>query len=134
MIWAMGQDLIAGEQPLLETVGTIMVTTNVAEQTGPPGLFVSLFDNYPNPFNPTTTIRVRMATDGIGSLAIYDVLGREIAVLAEGRLPAGEHHYRWDAGGLAGGFYICRLSVVPTGSGEGAIAPHHLSRKLLLLR
>ena len=80
--------------------------------------------NYPNPFNPTTTIRFAVPADGEVSLEVYTVLGQRVARLAEGRLGAGEHSVRFDGSGLASGVYIARLLA-----GGRALA-----EKLLLVR
>lgn len=83
--------------------------------TGVGGDFVpaafALLQNYPNPFNPSTMISFRLAKGSFVSLKVYDVLGREVAVLAEQYLPAGEYARRWEPGGLSGGFYFYRLSA-----------------------
>ncbi len=65
--------------------------------------------SYPNPFNPSTTIRISLATAAPVSVRIYDLLGREVATLLEGSLPAGTFETRWNAAGMAGGVYLCRV-------------------------
>ena len=70
-----------------------------------------LEQNYPNPFNPTTTIRAEFPVQGRVRLSIYDLLGREVAVLLYGEYPAGRHTAVWDAGRMASGAYFSRLSV-----------------------
>ncbi len=56
----------------------------------------ALLPNFPNPFNPETEIRFQLPVAGPVSLRLYDVLGQEIAVLAEGYKTAGYHRLRWD--------------------------------------
>ncbi|MFN0156736.1 MAG: M1 family aminopeptidase [Bacteroidota bacterium] len=68
-----------------------------------------LFQNYPNPFNPSTTISFQLATSNRVSLKIYDVLGRAVATLAEGRMSAGAHTVEFDASALPSGVYYCRM-------------------------
>jgi hypothetical protein len=77
-----------------------------------------LYQNYPNPFNPTTIIKFQVPNTkldfgilnlGFVSLKVYDILGREMATLVDGVLPAGEHTVRWDASGMPGGVYLYRL-------------------------
>jgi uncharacterized protein (DUF1501 family) len=64
--------------------------------------------NYPNPFNPSTT--VPFVTDGGAvTIKVYDELGREVRVLAEGAVPSGYHEVRFDAGDLPAGVYYCRF-------------------------
>ncbi|HEY6953365.1 MAG TPA: T9SS type A sorting domain-containing protein [Bacteroidota bacterium] len=69
----------------------------------------ALSQNYPNPFNPTTTIRFSIAKFSIVNLEIYDLLGREVATLANGEMPAGVHEVTFDASRLASGIYFYKL-------------------------
>jgi len=74
-----------------------------------PGRF-GLEHNYPNPFNPTTTIRFSVAENTRRvRLAVYDLLGREVAVLFDGSALAGRHTVAWDAGDAPAGVYYSRL-------------------------
>jgi Secretion system C-terminal sorting domain/GEVED domain/Domain of unknown function DUF11 len=70
-----------------------------------------LQQNYPNPFNPVTTIEFALPQTGKVRLAVYDVLGREVAVLVDGAMQAGTHGIQFDASGLTSGSYIYRLST-----------------------
>ncbi len=65
--------------------------------------------NYPNPFNATTRLTYRLDRAGQVSLKVFDVLGREVAVLSSGMQTAGEHTISWDANGLASGVYFVVL-------------------------
>jgi alpha-glucosidase len=69
----------------------------------------SLGLNYPNPFNPTTNIRYQISDIGNLKLAVYDLLGQEVAVLVNGRMDAGTYDATWDARACASGIYICRM-------------------------
>ncbi len=71
--------------------------------------------NYPNPFNPTTTIGFVLAEQAEVYLTVHDVLGREVARLVDGTVAAGTHEVRFDASGLPSGVYLYRL-VTPNGS------------------
>jgi subtilisin family serine protease/photosystem II stability/assembly factor-like uncharacterized protein len=78
----------------------------------------SLEQNYPNPFNPTTVIKYTIGgTRGWGlgvsdvKLVVYDVLGREVAVLVNERKAPGEYQVRFDGAGLASGVYFYRLTT-----------------------
>ncbi len=64
-----------------------------------------LFANFPNPFNPTTTIRFDLAAQSDIMLSVHDVLGREVARLAQGPHPAGSYNVQFDAAGLSSGVY-----------------------------
>ncbi|MBI4535897.1 MAG: T9SS type A sorting domain-containing protein [Ignavibacteriae bacterium] len=71
----------------------------------------SLEQNFPNPFNPTTTIRFNLSESGHTSLKVYDLLGNEVAVLVHGNLARGEHTLHFDAANLSSGMYIYRLLI-----------------------
>ncbi len=71
----------------------------------------SLGLNYPNPFNPTTTICYGVSVSGSVRIVIYDILGREIAVLVNGPKAAGGHQVMFDGTGISSGVYICRMTA-----------------------
>jgi predicted neuraminidase len=68
-----------------------------------------LDQNYPNPFNPSTTISLQLPRKIYTTLKVYDVMGREVMVLADGIRTAGIHQLRFDGNGLPGGIYFARL-------------------------
>lgn len=70
-----------------------------------------LLQNYPNPFNPSTTIEYSLASSGLVSVRVYDILGREVALLVNERQEAGTYSVRLDASKLPSGFYCCTLSA-----------------------
>ncbi len=71
----------------------------------------ALLGNYPNPFNPETTIRYTLPQTGKVHLAVYNLLGHEVAVLVDESKPAGHHATRFDAGNLPSGAYLYRLQT-----------------------
>lgn len=71
----------------------------------------SLGQNYPNPFNPVTNIRVQMPNSGFVKLAVFDITGKEAAVLINGNLSAGTYNIDLDASHLASGTYFYRMVV-----------------------
>lgn len=71
----------------------------------------SLSQNYPNPFNPTTVIGYQLPSAGEVRLVVYDLLGREIKLLVNEKMPAGTHTVEFDGGGLSSGVYFYRLSA-----------------------
>ena len=95
--------------------GTILKTTDG-------GLFVNnnnnsipdkfaLHQNYPNPFNPSTTITFDLPNSGFVSLIVYDILGREVAILLKKELKAGSYTGEWNAGDYNSGIYFYRLKA-----------------------
>ncbi|MBT8381660.1 MAG: M20/M25/M40 family metallo-hydrolase [Ignavibacteriaceae bacterium] len=71
----------------------------------------SLEQNFPNPFNPTTTIRYSLPDDGYVKLIIYNLLGQEIISLVNADQKAGVYNVKFDASELASGIYIYRLKA-----------------------
>lgn len=67
--------------------------------------------NYPNPFNPTTTIQYALPAEGQVRLAVYDMLGREVARLVDSNQKAGTHRVSFDAQDLSSGVYIYRIEA-----------------------
>ena len=67
--------------------------------------------SYPNPFNPSTEIAFDLPEDGHVFLQVIDLLGREVASLASGALPAGSYSTRWNAANAASGIYFARIRV-----------------------
>ncbi len=70
---------------------------------------LSLDQNYPNPFNPSTQIRFALPGSQNVKLAVYDLLGREIAVLLNENMSAGSHTVSFDASTLSSGVYVYRI-------------------------
>ena len=70
-----------------------------------------LYQNFPNPFNPTTTIEFDVPKSGVATLKIYDINGEEVATLVSEMLAAGHHTRVWDASKFASGVYLVRLTA-----------------------
>lgn len=83
-----------------------------------------LDQNYPNPFNPATTISFQLPESGNVTLKVYDLVGREVALLVNDVVQAGEHNVSFNAASLPSGVYFYRLE---TNSGT-------LSRKMTLIK
>jgi hypothetical protein len=71
----------------------------------------SLRQNYPNPFNPSTKLEFDLPKKSNVKLVIYDLLGREVAVLANGDLNEGTYSYEWDGSGYSSGIYFYKLQA-----------------------
>lgn len=69
----------------------------------------SLNQNYPNPFNPSTKIKFSIPNSSFVTLKIYDVLGKEVALVVNENLNAGVHNYNFNASGLTSGIYFYKI-------------------------
>ncbi len=66
---------------------------------------------YPNPFNSSTVIEYDLAVPSEVSIGIFDILGRRVETIEQGRQPAGNHSVIWDATGQSSGIYFYRLKA-----------------------
>jgi phosphatidylserine/phosphatidylglycerophosphate/cardiolipin synthase-like enzyme len=89
-----------------------------------PGQFL-LYQNYPNPFNPISIIKYQISKAGITKLKIYDILGRETAVLVDEVQQTGTYEVKLDASGLSSGIYFYTLLA------DGVLID---SKKMVLLK
>lgn len=71
----------------------------------------ALGQNYPNPFNPSTMIRYDLPRASVVKLEVFDILGRRVATLVNGQMPAGRHEAKLDAGNLSSGQYLVRIQA-----------------------
>ena len=86
------------------TVGISQISSELPDRP-------ELSQNYPNPFNPITTIRFQVMDYEHSKLTVFDVLGREVAVLVNEILYPGEYEYKFDATGLNSGVYYYRIET-----------------------
>jgi hypothetical protein len=93
---------------VFRSIGT---TTSVDEDGGDISLSFTLAQNYPNPFNPSTTIPFDLAQRVSVKLRVFDVTGREIAVLVDQVLQPGSYKVTFTPKGLANGVYFYRLEA-----------------------
>lgn len=98
-------------------------TTGVQEPAIVPAA-MALHQNYPNPFNPETRIRFALPSQGQVRVRVFDVLGKQVASLADGLYAAGEHIVTFSGKDLPSGIYFCTL--------ESAGA--HEIRKMMLIK
>lgn len=81
---------------------------NQAVEVGVPSSF-ALKQNYPNPFNPVTKIDFQIPVEGLVTLSVFDMAGREVATLVNETLTAGYYSYEFNASNLSSGAYFYRL-------------------------
>jgi hypothetical protein len=120
-LYAAPRDRGYWRRPLSEMPASIGIKTNEVPRE------LQLLQNYPNPFNPSTTIRYGLpqSSEVIDvRLTVYDLLGREVAVLVNEPKTPGSYEAKFDSRGLATGMYLYRLQA-------GGVA---LTRKLMLVK
>ncbi len=94
----------------IELVKLTSITTSVRRENDPMDFVLS--QNYPNPFNPATTISFNLPTRSRVHLSIFNVLGQQVAELADGEeMSAGSYERHWNAN-VASGLYLYRLEAV----------------------
>jgi hypothetical protein len=71
----------------------------------------SLSQNYPNPFNPVTQITYGLPKSGNVKLAVYDILGKEVAVIINAHQDAGKYRFDFNASGLSSGIYFYQITA-----------------------
>ena len=110
-------------QPIIIVLESNDLATSIDEETGLPTGY-ALAQNFPNPFNPTTTVSFELPQPAEIRIAVYDVMGKLVRVLSSGQMAAGQHEVIFDASGLSSGTYLIRLDTP-----EGFI-----TRKAVLLK
>jgi hypothetical protein len=89
---------------------TVNNTPMDVDEKGDINYSYSLFQNYPNPFNPTTNIGFRIVHFGLVTLKVYDILGKEVAIILNEELAPGEYHIPFSAEGMASPYFHFPLS------------------------
>ena len=103
---------IAGGDLSISGNGTILRTDNTLNAQWMSELpTATLNQNFPNPFNRSTEISFYVPHNGIVSLKVYDVLGRQVAALVDEQLQTGNYTTTFDASGLQNGIYFYRLQT-----------------------
>ena len=106
----------------------IFIVTKEQQQRSLPKTF-ALSQNFPNPFNPATTIDYQLPSNGHVSLKIYDVLGREVATLANFQQSAGYYSVSLNASSLPSGIYFYRIDI-RSNDGKSFVT----TKKMLLIK
>jgi len=84
--------------------------TDIGENASKPVLY-KLYDNYPNPFNPSTTLRYSLPEASLTSIKIYDAVGKEVAVVVNEMKTAGTYQIEFNAVGLSSGIYYYSIQA-----------------------
>lgn len=92
----------------------------------------ALCQNYPNPFNPATTISFDLPKQSQVLLKIYDIIGREVAILEDEIISVGSHTKIWNASMLPSGVYFYRIDAHQVEGGENKVFTS--TKKLLLVK
>ena len=87
-----------------------VLMAGIADGLGAPTTY-ALYQNFPNPFNPTTVVSFQLPVTGNVRLVVCDLLGREVAVLVNERKEPGRYEVRFDAGGLSSGVVLYRITA-----------------------
>jgi len=111
-----------GRLPVWFTVGSRPTDVEPTGEKIPAGFYLS--QNYPNPFNPSTVIEYHLSMNAKVTLKVYNILGEEVAVLADGVQSAGTHRVEFNAADLSSGIYLYRLNT----------PDHSEVRRMLLLK
>ena len=100
------------ERPALKWLRDYLasVVISVEDNKQDPHSF-QLYNNYPNPFNPSTTIGFSLPKKSNVKLSVYNILGEEVAVVMDGQMNAGEHRITFKASNLSSGLYFYRLTA-----------------------
>lgn len=111
IIWELHRSYNGTSSPLLETAGKnlLKTSTSVAKDVAVTPKSFEL-KNYPNPFNPVTTITYSVPVGGFVKIGVYDILGRQVQELLSQEKAPGEYKVTFDASALESGIYFCRLS------------------------
>lgn len=100
------------------------IVVSVFENTPLEIIDFQLYQNYPNPFNPSTIISYNIYKTGNVSIRIFDLNGKELATLVDGRQNAGSYEIEFDASDLSAGVYFYRLTA----------GYFSMTRKMLLIK
>lgn len=113
----------SGSSPIYDSL-TLLTSAQWSVQNPPPCTIVGssnyavdlptvfkLYDNYPNPFNPTTTIKYDVPKASYVKLIIYDILGKTVSTLVNEKKDAGRYEVQWNANNFASGAYFYKMET-----------------------
>jgi protocatechuate 3,4-dioxygenase beta subunit len=104
------QDLQANTAAAQSKYNTIVSVDDEAESDAIPKIF-SLLQNYPNPYNPSTTIKFTLPTPETVKLEVYNIVGQKIETMLKKPMPAGKHDVEFNAQNLSSGVYFYRIEA-----------------------
>jgi hypothetical protein len=111
-------------EAMLYYISGVSIEAPLAADNAPVADGFNLSQNFPNPFNPTTTISFNLPVSGMTKLTVYNLLGKEVATVFNGFLNAGTHSMNFNAAGLTSGTYLYRLEA----------GSHNAARTMTLLK
>jgi hypothetical protein len=128
-----GRDVKLGKKDTIEfsisdRMGLLGYKSVIVSYTGP--TVYKLDQNFPNPFNPSTTIYYQLPVDSKVTVIVYDILGREVHKLVDEPKEAGYHSLRFDANQNASGAYFYRMVAEPVSGSKGYVAV----KKMIVLK
>lgn len=97
--------------PILAVDLAVAVNPIISSEDGTIPTAFSIAQNYPNPFASRTVIEYGLPEASHVTVAVYDVVGRLVATLVDGKQAAGYHEAAWNAAGMASGVYLCRIQA-----------------------
>ena len=106
------------------SIAEVLITTLSAPEDSYMPMEYSLEQNWPNPFNPSTSIRYSLKEAGLTTLSIFDIMGREVMELVNENQPVGRYQLSFDGSQVPAGLYFYRIT-----SGEFSSV-----RKMLLIK
>ncbi|HWP83394.1 MAG TPA: S8 family serine peptidase [Bacteroidota bacterium] len=103
--------LVSTETKVVMTSNRVVTRTKTPTVARTTATTFELLQNYPNPFNPETQISFRLPEEAYVRLSVFDLLGRQVALLVEDHRDAGTYHVSFEASGLPSGAYFYRIDV-----------------------
>jgi hypothetical protein len=101
---AYGTDWTKTDPPAFIIVGASQISSSLPKE-------FKLYNNYPNPFNPSTTIKFDLVRSSNVVITIYDILGKEIEYLVSSKLDAGTYEVKWDGAKYSSGVYFYKIET-----------------------
>ncbi|TRZ51928.1 T9SS C-terminal target domain-containing protein [bacterium] len=128
-IWALSYD--GANQELWNTISNKFGNPSAVGNETEEIKSIKLYQNYPNPFNPITKIKFVIPKSSDIKLTVYDMLGREVKILAKGKYAPGEYDVTFNAGDLESGVYFYKLTVE---NPSGQTGKYTETKKLILIK